>query len=104
MPKGTGSLQVRGRTYWMIYTDVAGCKVQANTGTPDLAEARRVLADVAIAILETRLAALREVRDERPHQGHRDAGARGAGKPGPHHSPAAADARNRKTSATRGGN
>ena len=69
MPFGTGSLQVRGCVYWAIYADETGRKIQMNTGTDDFAEARRVLANTAITVLQARLAALREIRDERPPQG-----------------------------------
>jgi hypothetical protein len=68
VPAGTGSLQVRGRTYWMIYADETGRKIQANTGMVELADARRVLAYAATKVLRARLAALREVLDENPHQ------------------------------------
>jgi hypothetical protein len=64
VPAGTGSLQVRGRTYWMIYADETGRKIQANTGMIELADARRVLAYAATKVLRARLAALREVLDE----------------------------------------
>jgi len=66
MPEKTGSLQVRGRAVWMIYTDETGRKIQANTGTADFAQARRVLARAAITVLQARLAALREVLGEAP--------------------------------------
>lgn len=73
MPKGTGSLQIRGRVYWAIYTDEAGRKLQVNTEMTELADARRVLASAAITVLQMRLAKLREIRDEAPT---RDASAR----------------------------
>jgi hypothetical protein len=66
VPKGTGSLQIRGRVYWMIYSDETGRKIQANTETDDFTEARRVLARAAIAVLQARLAALGEILREAP--------------------------------------
>ena len=64
MPKGTGSLQIRGRVWWAIYTDETGRRVQANMETDNLDEARRELAARAIKVLQARLAALREVCGE----------------------------------------
>lgn len=63
LPAGCGSLQVRGRVWWAIYRDEAGHKVQANTGTTELAEARRVLAFQAMKVVRARQAALAEVLD-----------------------------------------
>ena len=74
MPEKTGSLQVRGRAVWMIYTDETGRKIQANTGTADFAQARRVLARAAITVLQARLARLQEILDEAPAKA---AGSRG---------------------------
>jgi hypothetical protein len=101
MPKGTGSLQMRGRVWWMIYTDAAGRKKQVNTGTSDLDDARRVLVKVAIEVLHARLDALSEALDEEAHQSHREARPRGARKQGPHHPRTAAAVQNRQK--TRGG-
>jgi hypothetical protein len=64
LPKGTGSLQIRGRVYWAIYADERGRRVQANMETDNLDEARRELAARVIKVLQARLAALREVRGE----------------------------------------
>jgi hypothetical protein len=64
MPKGTGSLQVRGCVWWAIFTDENGRKIQMNTETDDLGKARRILACRAIRVVKARLDALREVRDE----------------------------------------
>jgi hypothetical protein len=83
VPKGTGALNFRGCAWWMIYSDEAGRKIQASTGTGDYDKARRVLARAAIPVLQAQLAKLREIRDEGPHQP-----ATGAGTPrgrGAHH-------------------
>ena len=69
LPKGTGSLQVRGRVWWGIFTDEFGDKIQMNTHTPDFDRARRILACHAIRVLKARLAALRAVRDEKAAAG-----------------------------------
>jgi hypothetical protein len=68
LPAGTGSLHYRGCVWWAIYRDVDGRKIQANTGTSVIADARRVLAFQALKVLKARMAALVEVLDEGQHQ------------------------------------
>ena len=63
VPWGVGSLQIRGRVYWMIYRDLAGRVIQENTLTANLEEARVVLAERAIEVSEARIVALKAVRD-----------------------------------------
>jgi hypothetical protein len=44
LPRGFGSLQKRRRTYWMIFTNAAGKKVQENTDSDRLEVANLMLA------------------------------------------------------------
>src|SRR5882672_9359743 len=78
MPYGTGSIQMRGRSWWMIYRDVEGRTIQENTRTEDQDAARRMLAERAIITLEAQIAALREVLHEGQSKGNRGASGRGA--------------------------
>jgi hypothetical protein len=64
LPRGCGSLQIRRRTWWMIYS-AGGNIIQANTHTSDEDEARRILAGRALERVEAQAALLREVLDER---------------------------------------
>ena len=45
LPYGLGALHLRGNSYWMIYRNAAGERVQENSGTGNLAAARIVLAE-----------------------------------------------------------
>jgi hypothetical protein len=58
LPYGTGSIQKRGRVYWMIYRNVNGDVVAANTGTDNRADAQRILAQQALVTLRARMHAL----------------------------------------------
>jgi len=49
LPYGAGSIQMRGRVYWLIYTDIDGNKIQENTRTQDLRVARIRAAERALA-------------------------------------------------------
>ncbi len=69
MPYGTGSLQQRGRTWWIMFRDPEGRTIQENSRLEDYAAARRMLAERAIATLEARLAVLRAVLDEAEETG-----------------------------------
>ena len=71
LPKGTGALQIRGKTYWMIYTDAAGRKIQANTHTADFARARRTLAKAYIGVIRVTMGALQAVAGEKATAGTR---------------------------------
>jgi hypothetical protein len=67
LPYGTGSIQKRGRVYWMVYRDAKGKVRQENTGTGDRAEAQGILAQHALATLRARmemLAAIIEAGNE----------------------------------------
>lgn len=97
MPKGTGSLQVRGRVYWAIYTDQFGRIQQVNTKAEGITEARRFLAALAIEVLQARLAAVQGVLDEGQGKGHHSAGAE-AGRPQAGRGAKAASGNRQKTS------
>src|SRR6188508_1049403 len=64
LPYGLGSMQLRGRVWWLIYRDTNGNSVQENTRTTDVHEARIMLTDRTIASLEARLAVVKAARDE----------------------------------------
>lgn len=64
LPKGSGALQMRGRSYWMIYTDAFAHKTQVNAHTADFETARRELASAAIGVLRMRIDAIREALDD----------------------------------------
>jgi hypothetical protein len=76
-PYGTGSLQMRGRTWWIMYRDGEGRSIQENSRTEDYAAARHMLASRAIATLRARLAVLEGIASEGHHTGS-GAGATGA--------------------------
>ena len=61
LPYGTGSIQMRGTKWWMIFRDPEGRVIQESSYTDDQDTARRMLACRAIVTLEARLAMLREV-------------------------------------------
>jgi hypothetical protein len=63
-PYGTGSLQRRGRTFWIMYRDPEGRSIQENSRLEDFGAARRMLAERAIVTLEARLAVLKGMLDE----------------------------------------
>jgi hypothetical protein len=65
LPYGSGSIQMRSRTWWMIYRDPEGRIIQENTRTDDQNAARRILAERAIVTLEARLKMLRKVANGR---------------------------------------
>jgi hypothetical protein len=94
LPRGMGSLQVRGRVYWAIYTDADGRNVQANTQTADPLAARLFLVQRAQEVLEAKLAAVQGMLDECRHQPRATAGA--ARGQGADRSRAPKNARNRK--------
>jgi hypothetical protein len=75
LPYGSGSLQIRGRVWWMIYKDGDGQTIQESAGTQDWDEAVRLLAARALPIAWARVAALERVAYEEAPR------ARGAGKP-----------------------
>jgi hypothetical protein len=100
LPYGTGSIQMRGRVWWLIYKDETGRKIQANSGTDDQAAARRMLAVRAIKTLRARLAALRAVLHESRGEARADAGT--TGRQRAHRTTTAADARGRKSNSQGG--
>jgi hypothetical protein len=74
MPKGTGSLQVRRRTWWMIFRDAQGRIIQENTNTTHKTEARRVLAKAALATLREIVAELEHIAHEGQSKSHQGEG------------------------------
>jgi len=69
LPHGCGSLQQHGKTFWLVYRDVAtGKMMQENSGTADRDVALRVLADRAIATLQEKIRRIRAaVADDQGH-------------------------------------
>ena len=61
LPRGAGSIQMRGAKWWLIYTDEAGRVVQKNSGTSDQAEARLLLAKTALRVLAARAKEIRRI-------------------------------------------
>jgi hypothetical protein len=61
-----GSIQQRGRAWWMIYRDIEGRTIQENAQTEDQATARRRLAARALERVQAQAALLREVLREAP--------------------------------------
>jgi len=64
LPYGTGSLQMRGRTWWMIYRDPEGRTIQKNTRTDNRDWARRMLVERALETARTKVLALEGMLDE----------------------------------------
>jgi hypothetical protein len=69
MPWGTGALSLRSGSYWMIYKDERGRRVQVNTHIKDFAAAQRLLAEACIPAARVRLAVLVGMAYEKPSQG-----------------------------------
>ena len=67
-------MQKRGRTWWMMYRNLAGVKVQENSGTDNPMLARAMLTERALLIAETRVAKLRAIFDEASEAADRDLG------------------------------
>ena len=61
LPRGCGSIQMRRRTWWLIYWDADGVRRQENSWTADTMAARRMLAKRALAVLRARIAAVKQV-------------------------------------------
>jgi hypothetical protein len=68
MPRGMGSVQVRRGSYWMIYTNELGVRIQESAKTSDRAVAERLLIERAIAVLEARLVLLRSLHEATPEK------------------------------------
>jgi hypothetical protein len=108
LPHGSGSIQKRGATLWIIYPNAKRRTIQENARTLDWDEAWKLLLRRATRTLEERLAELRSIADAAQaarggkNHGHRAPGAGGNGERRGHRAPAAADARNRKKSAQGG--
>jgi hypothetical protein len=61
LPYGCGSIQMRGRTWWMIYRDGEGRVVQENCQTEDQDAARVLVAERALATAQARVAELERI-------------------------------------------
>lgn len=48
LPRGTGSLHLRGNVWWVVYRDEKGHKIEENSHTADPRAARRLLAARAL--------------------------------------------------------
>src|SRR5881394_1046374 len=66
MPYGTGSIQIRGNAWWMIYRDTEGRTIQENTRTEDIDVARKMLAARALETARAKVAALEAILNEAP--------------------------------------
>jgi hypothetical protein len=64
MPYGTGSLQMRGTKWWIVFRDAEGRGIQENTRTEDFNAALRMLAERALETARARVAALEKIVDE----------------------------------------
>jgi hypothetical protein len=73
LPYGSGSLQIRGRVWWMIFKNETGLIIQESAKTQDWDEAVRLLAARALPIAQARVAALEKVAYEAPGKGSRTA-------------------------------
>jgi hypothetical protein len=101
-----GSIQQRGRAWWMIYRDIEGRTIQENAQTEDQATARRRLAARALERVKAQAALLRQVLRETPAK--EAAGSRGNGpatrdsRPGANRKVPAKAARARRTNPRQG--
>lgn len=64
MPYGTGSLQRRGRTFWIMYRDEEGRTIQENSRLEDYGPARRLLAERALVTAKAKVAVLEQIIHE----------------------------------------
>ncbi len=96
LPYGAGSLQMRGKVYWIIYRDLQGKQIQENTQTDDRDAALMVLAKAALKMAQARVDLLKGIIRE--YQGHKKGRAVRAG------SRASAASRPRPVDSTRGRN
>jgi len=69
---------MRRRTYWMIYSDELGKRIQENTKQTERDAAERVLVERAIEVLEARIALLKGLQ----HETSKAESARALGKAG----------------------
>jgi hypothetical protein len=64
LPYGFGSIQKRRRTYWMIFTNADGNKVQENSHSEEPEIARLMLAERALKTAKAKVAALKAIINE----------------------------------------
>jgi hypothetical protein len=86
LPRGFGSIQKRRRTYWMIFTNAAGKKVQENSGSARRDVAQFMLAERALETANAKVAMLQAYLDEAAEAAYealqREAGTEAASKVG----------------------
>jgi hypothetical protein len=61
LPRGAGSMQMRGAKWWLLFRDEHGRLIQRNSGTADADEARRLLAKAALRVLAARAKEIRRI-------------------------------------------
>src|SRR5215469_1663906 len=76
LPWGFGSAARHGRVWWFIYRNTAGEMQYENSGTGDVAEAQKLLAQRAIPRARNMLEALERIADGEPYQPATEAGRR----------------------------
>lgn len=79
---GMGSIQRRGRAWWMVYIDEHNVRVQENSGTEDQRAALRLLAKRALKTLAARRAAIQRIANGKEEETNTTSGsptARAAG-------------------------
>jgi len=64
LPYGTGSLQIRGTSWWAIYRDAEGRTIQENMRTKDRNTALRMLLQKSLATAQAKVEALEKLLDE----------------------------------------
>jgi hypothetical protein len=70
LPYGTGSFQLRGRSYWIMYRDAEGRTVQENAKTGDAGIARLMVAERALVTARAKVAALEAIFNEAGQAGY----------------------------------
>jgi hypothetical protein len=68
LPYGAGSMQIRGRMWWIIYRDTEGRVIQENSKTEDADVARRLLIGRALDTARAKVVALEGLLDETPKE------------------------------------
>jgi hypothetical protein len=64
LPYGSGSIHMRGCTYWLVYGDAEGRRQQINSCTDNVAQARAMLIERSLRVLDDRRAVLEAALDE----------------------------------------
>jgi len=79
LPRGMGSMQVRGRVWWLIYTGIDGTRIQENSHTEDQGAARCLLTRRALATARARVTFLESLHEDARRAAHWQDRGRGAG-------------------------